>query len=303
MGHEAEFLVFGATGQQGGAVARALKAKGKKVRAFVRNSESIKSQALVAEGISLVVGDLFDLDSIDRAMAGVAAVFSVQTSSPAGEITDAQEVSQGKAIADIALRQGVGHLVYSSGAGAGKGPTGIGHFDSKSEIETYLNNLPLRSTITRPASFMEMMMLPGMGLPNGEFTFFMRRKQAMQMIALNDLGRINAEILIAPDRYAGRTIELAGAQVTGEELERAFTTAAGREIRYRRFPDSLLAGNPFLYRLAEYLDRVLPGPADIPALEREFGQLTSLEEWLADSGKPIFEAALNHKDADGVALR
>lgn len=303
MDHDAEFLVFGATGQQGGAVARALKSKGRKVRAFVRDPESIKSKALAAEGISLAVGDLFDPASIDRAMVGIAGVFSVQTSSPAGEVTDAQEVLQGKAIADSALRQGVERLVYSSSGAAGKGPTGMGHFDSKPEVEGYVQSLPIKSTITRPASFMEMMMLPGMGLSQGEFTFFMRPEQSMQMIALSDLGRINAEILTNPDHHAGRTIELASASVTGKDLERSFTQAAGRLITYKRFSDDLLATNPFLNRLAELLDSgLLAGSADIPALGRVFGYLTSLEKWLDGSGRSLFEAALNAEKTE-VALR
>ncbi|MGK9054961.1 NmrA/HSCARG family protein [Neorhizobium petrolearium] len=303
MDHTEEFLVFGATGQQGGAVARALKAKGKKVRAFVRNPESTKSKALAAEGISLAIGDLFDPASIDRAMVRISGVFSVQTSSPAGEISDAQEVVQGKAIADSAVRQGVRHLIYSSGGAAGKGPTGMGHFDSKSEIEAYVQSLPMISTITRPASFMEMMLLPGMGLPQGEFTFFMRPDQSMQMIALIDLGRINAEILMAPDRYAGKIIELASASVTGKDLERAFTKAAGRPIAYKRFSEELLANNAFLNRLAELLDSgLLAGRADLSALDKVFGHLTSLEEWLGGAGKPLFEAALNREGTE-VALR
>lgn len=303
MDYTEEFLVFGATGQQGGAVARALKAQGRKVRAFVRDPESTKTKALAAEGISLAVGDLFDPASIDRAMAGIAGVFSVQTSSPAGEVTDAQEVWQGKAIADSALRQGVRHLVYSSGGAAGKGPTGMGHFDSKTEIEAYVRSLPIKSTITRPASFMEMMLLPGMGLPQGEFTFFMRPVQSMQMIAVDDLGRINAEILMAADRFAGKTIELASASVTGKDIEQAFTKAAGKAIVYKRFSEELLAKNPFLNRLTELLDNgLLAGAADIPALEREFGHLTSLEEWLDGSGKSPFEIALRHEEAE-VALR
>lgn len=303
MDDNCEFLVFGATGQQGGAVARALVSKGRKVRAFVRNPKSRKSKALADEGISLAVGDLLDPASIDRAMGGIAGVFSVQTSSPAGEVTDAQEVCQGKAIADSALRHGVRHLVYSSGGAAGKGPTGMGHFDSKSEIEIYVRSLPIASTITRPASFLEMLLLPGMGLPQGEFTFFMKPEQSMQMIAVNDLGRINAEILVSSDHYAGRTMELASASVTGKDLERAFTKAAGRPIHYRRFPDELLASTPFLNRLAELLDDgLLAGTADIPALEDEFGHMTSVEEWLGGYGRPLFEAALNAGLAE-VALR
>ena len=303
MEHTAEFLVFGATGQQGGAVARVLKAKGREVKAFVRDPDSARSKALSAAGISLAVGDLFDPASIDRAMAGVKGVFSVQTSSPSGEVTDAQEVLQGKGIADSAVRQGVRHLVYSSSGASGKGLTGMGHFDSKSEIEAYVQSLPMMTTITRPVSFMEMLLLPGMGLPQGKFTFFMRPEQSMQMIALADLGRMNAQILMSPERYAGKAIELASANVTGRDLETAFTHAVGRPIAYKRFPDELLANNPFLKRLTELLDSgLLAGAADLPFLEQEFDHLTWLGAWLDGPGKPLFEAALNHVETE-VALR
>ncbi len=296
-----EFLVFGATGQQGGAVARAQRKAGREVRAFVRNPQSEQARALVDEGIALAVGDLFDRASIDRAMTGIRGVFSVQTSSPSGLVTDDQEVAQGKAIADSAVAAGVAHLVYSSGGAAEKGHTGMGHFDSKSEIEEHIRQLPIAATITRPASFMEMMMLPG--LNTGVFTFFMKRDQSMQMIALDDLGRINAQILCQSERYAGQTLELSGQDVTGEHLEQAFSRAAGRPIRYQRFSEELLAGNDFLRLLTNLVDNgVVAGVADIPALEREFGPMLKLDQWLSGPGKALFEDALNAPQAD-IALR
>jgi uncharacterized protein YbjT (DUF2867 family) len=142
-----------------------------------------------------------------------------------------------------------------------------------------------------------------MGLPQGEFTFFMRPEQSMQMITVDDLGRINAEILVAPDRFSGKAIELASASVTGKDIGRAFTKAARKAIVYKRFPVELLAKNPFLNRLTELLDNgLLAGVADIPALEREFGHLTSLEEWLDGPRKSQFENALRVEKAE-VALR
>jgi uncharacterized protein YbjT (DUF2867 family) len=303
MTSSAEFLVFGVTGQQGGAVARALRAKGRTVRGFVRDPQSDKAKALAREGITLAVGDLFDRASIDRAMVGVKGVFSVQTSSPSAMVSDEQEVLQGKAVADCAVVAGVEHLVYSSGGAAGKGHTGMGHFDSKSQIEDHIRSLSLAATITRPASFMEMMLLPGMGLNNGVFTFFMRPRQPMQMIALEDLGRINAEILCDPERYAGQSLELSGQAITGDDLEKAFSHAAGRPIRYQRFPEELLATNAFLRKLTELVNNgVVAGVADIPALEREFGPMLTLEQWLPGPGRALFEAALNAPKA-GIALR
>lgn len=303
MSNPSEFLVFGATGQQGGAVARALRDAGREVRAFVRDPHGEKARALTASGISLAVGDLFDRASIDRAMSGIRGVFSVQTSSPSGQITDEEEIAQGKAVADSAVAASVAHLVYSSGGAAGKGHTGMGHFDSKSEIEDHIRKLPIAATITRPASFMEMMMLPGMGLNTGVFTFFMQRGQSMQMIALDDLARINAHILYHPERYAGQALELSGQDVTGDDLENAFSRAAGRPILYQRFSEELLTGNDFLRRLTRLVDNgVVAGVADIPALEREFGPMMTLDQWLSGPGNILFQNALNAPQAD-IALR
>lgn len=303
MTSSSQFLVFGATGQQGGAVARALRANGCEVRAFVRDPHGDRAKALAAEGITLAVGDLFDRASIDSAMVGIRGVFSVQTSSPAGTVTDDEEVLQGKAIADSATAAGVDHLVYSSSGAAGKGLTGMGHFDSKSQIEDHIRTLPIAATITRPASFIEMLMLPGLGLNTGIFTFLMYPENAMQMITLHDLGRINAQILCAPDRYAGQALELSGQSISGTHLARAFTEAAGHPIGYKRFPDEFLSSNAFMRKLTELVDNgVVAGQSDIPALEHEFGAMMTLEDWLSGPGKALFEAALNAPQAD-VALR
>ncbi len=72
-------LVTGATGNQGGAVARHLLQRGNfAVRAFVRDPNKPAAQALKQAGAELVAGDLNDRDSLDRALQGVSGVFSVQ---------------------------------------------------------------------------------------------------------------------------------------------------------------------------------------------------------------------------------
>ena len=111
-------LVFGATGQQGGSVARALLHRGWRVRALVRDPFSAGAVALAARGAELVVGTFEDRAAMRSAMAGVDGVFSVQPSSPGGTVTDEQEVRYGITIADLAVECGVKHLVYSSGSAA-----------------------------------------------------------------------------------------------------------------------------------------------------------------------------------------
>lgn len=113
-------LVFGATGQQGGSVARALLHRGWRVRALVRDPFSAGAAALAARGAELVVGTFEDRAAMRSAMAGVDGVFSVQPSSPGGTVTDEQEVRYGITIADLAVECGVKHLVYSSGSATGR---------------------------------------------------------------------------------------------------------------------------------------------------------------------------------------
>nr|WP_255433220.1 hypothetical protein [Pantoea sp. B9002] len=86
-------------------------------------------------------------------------------------------------------------------------------------------------------------------------------------------------------------------------MEHAFSLAAARPIRYQRFSEALLESNVFLKKLTELVDNgVVAGIADIPALEREFGPMLTLKEWLTGAGKAPFDAALNMATAD-IALR
>ena len=167
-------LVFGATGQQGGSVAKALRSHGWQVTALVREPNSDRAKALAEQGIELVRGDLADRQSVEAAMVGAYGVFSVQPSSGQGTaygVTDEDEIRYGTAIADIAVDRGVRHFVYSSANAAGATKTGMGHFDTKSEIEAHIRTLDIVSTIIRPSAFMEILTLPGMGLDKGEFAF------------------------------------------------------------------------------------------------------------------------------------
>ena len=303
---ERTVLVLGATGQQGGAVAAALRESGWCVRALVRDPGGESAVELSSKGIDVVRGDLDDPASIRAAMVGVHGVFSVQPSSGQGVaygVTDEQEIRWGKGIADAAAVAGVGHLVYSSVSAVGNGPTGIGHFDSKLAIERHIAGLDLRSTIVRPATFMELLMLPGMGLDRGCLNFFMRPDRSAQFIAVRDIGTIVAAVFAAPDRFAGRTIEIAGDEMTGAQLGDSLSHASGEPIAYLRFPDDMLEGDAFLGRLvALFDDGRLAGKADICALREEFDGLTRFGDWLSGPGRPLLREAMRAGGAS-VSLR
>ncbi|MEV4404367.1 NmrA family NAD(P)-binding protein [Actinoplanes sp. NPDC049598] len=105
--------MVGATGQQGGAVMRALKAKGLAVRALVRKP---------IEG-DHVIADLNDRDSLAEAVRGVTAVFSMQMPSfKDGAFDFAGELQQAVNLIEAARAANVEHFVHSSVSGSRRLP-------------------------------------------------------------------------------------------------------------------------------------------------------------------------------------
>jgi uncharacterized protein YbjT (DUF2867 family) len=130
MAKQESILVTGATGQQGGAIARELLGHGYRVKAMTRKPQGEKAQALQKRGAEIIYGDLDDTQSLEQALKGVWGVFSVQNTWEAGV---EREEAQGKDLAEIAKKTGVQHFVYSS-VGSAHRKTGIPHFDNKWRI-------------------------------------------------------------------------------------------------------------------------------------------------------------------------
>ncbi|MBN9736629.1 NmrA/HSCARG family protein [Pseudonocardia sp. P1] len=287
--------VLGATGQQGGAVAAALLDDGWRVRAVVRDPSTDRARSLAAAGAETVRGDLDDPGSLRAAFAGAHGVFSVQPNSgqAGATVTDEDEVRFGTTVADVAEGCGVVHLVHSSTVAAGPTPTGVPHLDTKSRIEARVRELGIATTIVRPATFLELLVAPGAGLDRGRMSFLTTPDRVVQVIAVRDIGRIVAGVFGAADRYAGRTLDIAGDAVTGRVLAEHLTRAAGRPIGYSRLSDAVLEQDPVLGRLAAlFEDGRLAGHADLDALRAEFPSLLRADDWLAGPGAPLLAEAL-----------
>src|SRR5574339_278139 len=112
--------VTGATGQQGGAVARKLLADGWKVRALTRDVNKPAAQALAQAGAELTAGDMDSRSELDAAFDGAYGVFSVQNFW-LPNVGYEGEIRQGKNVADSAKAAGAQHLVYSSVGAAYRG--------------------------------------------------------------------------------------------------------------------------------------------------------------------------------------
>ena len=101
-------LITGATGNQGGAVARALQGTGFHLRGLTRMPEGERAAALAGQGVDIVKGDLDNETTLRHALAGAWGVFSVQNTLEAGV---EREEAQGKRLATLAREAGVEHYV------------------------------------------------------------------------------------------------------------------------------------------------------------------------------------------------
>ncbi|MGP4020946.1 NmrA/HSCARG family protein [Saccharopolyspora sp. 5N708] len=245
MSEDAPILVIGATGLQGGAVARALLARGRRTRALVRDPAAEAARALARAGAELVRGDLDDRDSLRAAMTGAHGVFSVQTfMTPAGI---GGEVRQGRAVADVAAETGVGHVVYSSVGGAERA-SGVPHFESKWTIERRLAALAVPATVLRPTFFMDNFAAHGPQSDGGELVvrLALRPNTRVQLIATADIGEFAAMVFGDPQRYVGSALELAGDELTATEIAAAFGAVAGVPARFEELPLDRVAADPHI---------------------------------------------------------
>lgn len=241
---KAKVLVTGATGMQGGAVARALLRAGHPVTALVRNPSAAPAQALAGQGAVLATGDLEDVGSLEAAGVGHDAVFSVQLAGV--DPTDRAEIRQASNIISAAKRAGITQIVHTSVSATGWrtrhpqfdefDPVMKEYWNQKEETEEAIRNSSLqRWTIFKPPFYMENFIPPRRAymfpdMPQGKLVIASQPQTVMALICADDLGAAVAAAVAEPDRFHGAEIELASDALTYPEMAEILSQATGREI-------------------------------------------------------------------------
>jgi len=228
--------VCGATGQQGGAVLSHLESAGRwQVRALSRDPDGRAARAIRDRGIEVVPGDLADADSLRRAFEGATGVYGVTTPmTPSGKLDVTAERTQGRSIVDACADTGISHLVLSTVLDLGD--VAVPYVRSKRDIERYVVERGIPFTFLCPASFMDEL--------GGEFLPVKRRTLTGQAdgdakvpyIACTDIGAFAALAFADPETFLGRTLNLVGDFVSGDELAATLTRVGGRTVRHKAPP-------------------------------------------------------------------
>jgi uncharacterized protein YbjT (DUF2867 family) len=272
---EKVILITGVTGSQGGAVARELVGKGFKLRGMTRKVESDAAKKMAALGVELVQGDLDDEASLKKALAGAWGVFGVQNTWEAG--VEKEEV-QGKRLAQLAKAAGAQHYVYTS-VGSAHRNTGIPHFDNKWRVEEVVRGLGFAShVIFRPVFFMENL-VGAWFLQGDKLMAGMKPDTKLQMVAVKDIGRVEAQGFTRAQELAGKEIDLAGDSVTMTEATAALSEALGRKLEFVSLPIEAVRQNSADFAaMLEWFEKVGYN-ADVAALDAQFGRMTRFAEW------------------------
>jgi uncharacterized protein YbjT (DUF2867 family) len=294
--------VFGATGTQGSAVVDTLLSDGTFTpRAITRNPASDKALALKARGAEVAQANVWDKESIKKAITGCEGVFGVTDFfDPTIYPNNLKgEIEQGKNLVDAAKEVGIKFFVWSSLPGCAKISKGkythIAHFDNKAAIEEYLTSSGVPNATVLTGWFTEDVWKFGAlsKSPSGTFELTIPKYSASSEQSFTWIGRDMGPSVVALFKHRNRkeinnqAFPVVTAKMTYPEFAKILQKSLGKEVK---FVSPTTSGNEEFDEMYEYLstigfyDKPAPNP-DLLALGATFG---TLEEFAEKEVKPRF---------------
>ena len=216
-------LVTGATGNVGRQVVEQLTKRGADVRALVRDP----SKANFPTGVSVVQGDLLDVDSLRTAFDGVSTLFLLNAVVP-------DEFTQALVALNVARDAGIERIVYLSVIHSDV-YVNVPHFAGKFGVERMLQQMGFSATILRPAYFMDNdVTIKDVVFQHGVYPMPIGSK-GLAMIDARDIGEIAALELIRRESSAAalptEVINLVGPDtLTSTDVSGIWSDVLGRSI-------------------------------------------------------------------------
>ncbi|MEX2496812.1 MAG: NmrA/HSCARG family protein [Woeseia sp.] len=251
---EKTIVVVGATGAQGGGLARAIlddAASDFRVRALTRNPNSDKARELRGRGAEIVQADLDDPGSVKSAFAGAFGAWCVTNFWE--HFSPEKEIAQAHNMAEAAKEQGLHHVIWSTLEDTrqwvplddDRMPTLMGnykvpHFDAKGEANEAFTGRGLPVTLLLTSFYWDNLIYFGSGPvrgPDGVLALsFPMGDRKLPGIAVEDIGKCAYGIFRKGREYIGQTTGIAGEHLSGSEMARSLGKALGETVRYHDVP-------------------------------------------------------------------
>ena len=305
--------VVGATGAQGGGLARAIladKSSVFKVRAITRNVSSDKAKVLADAGAEVVAADVDNVESLKKAFDGTYGVFAVTFFWE--HFSAEKEKQHAKNMAVAAKQAGVKHVIWSSLDDTRKWmplsdnrmPTlqnnyKVPHFDAKGEANKFFLETGVPTTIFNTVFYWENFIYFGQGPKKGAdgklvFSIPMADKK-LPSISTEDIGKCAYGVFKAGDEYKGKTIGIAGGHLTGKQFAESFSVALGQEVVYSPVTPDVYRGFGFpgaddmgnMYQFKAEFEEDYCNSRSIDLAKKLNPDLISFDKWLEQNTSKI----------------
>ena len=305
--------IFGATGAQGGGLARAIlndKNSEFAVRAVTRDPESDNAMALAAMGAEIVEANVDDESSVQNAMNGAYGAFCVTFFW--AHFSPETEMVHAKYMAEAAKAAGLKHVIWSTLEDTRhhiplsdnrmptlQGKYKVPHFDAKGESDHYFIDNGVPTTFLLASFYWENLIYFGAGPKRGEdgvlaITFPMGNKK-LSGIASGDIGKCAYGIFKKGTSLIGKRIGVAGDEPTCSEMSASLSKALGEEVSYNEvspdlyrsfgFPGADELGN--MFQFYRDFEEVCVSTRHVPFSKELNPELQNFDEWLKENAKKI----------------
>jgi uncharacterized protein YbjT (DUF2867 family) len=306
-------VVFGATGAQGGGLARAILSDPNSefsVRAVTRDVNSDKAKALASLGAELVAADIDDAASMQKALQGAYGAYFVtffwDHYSPEKEMAEAQNMAQ------AAKAAGLQHSIWSTLEDTRKWvplddnrmPTikekyKVPHFDGKGASDRVFTELGVPTTFLRASFYWDNLIYFGAGPKKGAdgkyYITFPLDDAKMAGIASEDIGKCAYGIFKRGKEFIGKTVGIAGEHLTGQQMAEALSKALGQEVLFNNVTPDTYRGFGFpgaddlgsMFQFYRDFEEDVNKVRDV-SFSRELNpELQSFDQWLKVNAKKI----------------
>ncbi len=306
-------VVFGATGAQGGGVARAILNDNNSefaVRAVTRDTKSDKATDLAKMGAEVVAADIDDKQSMKRALEGAYGAYFVTFFW--AHFSPEREYEEARNMAEAAKEAGLKHVIWSTLEDTRKWvpldddrmPTlqdkyKVPHLDAKGAADQFFIDSGIPVTFLIASFYWDNFIYFGSGPKKGAdgklYLTLPLDDKKMAGIASEDIGKCAYGIFKRGEELIGKTIGVAGEQLTGQEMAAALSKALAQEVIYNNvtpetyrgfgFPGADELGNMFqFYRDFDY---VCNGVRNVAFSKELNPELKSFEKWLSENAQRI----------------
>lgn len=305
--------IMGATGAQGGGLARAILNDPNSefaVRAVTRDKNSDKAKALSDLGAEVVEADVDDRASIVGAMNGAYGAYLVTFFWD--HFSPEKEYMHAKYMAEAVKECGLEHVIWSTLEDTRKYvpldddrmPTlqekyKVPHFDMKGEANHLFKDLGVPTTFLMASFYWDNFIYFGSGPQKGGdgkyYLTFPIDDKKMAGIAAEDIGKCAYGIFKKGNSMIGETVGVAGEKLSGAEMAAAFTKHLGKEVIFNNvspetyrsfdFPGADDLGN--MFQFYRDFEEVCNRHRDVGLSKELNPELKNFDDWLNQYGNKV----------------